>query len=35
MSPRRIASSPCTAAPSPWMVVMHGMSVDTAAVRMS
>ena len=35
MSPRRIASSPCTAAPRPWIVVMHGMSVDTAAVRMS
>ena len=35
MSPRRIASSPCTAAPRPWIVVMHGMSVETAAVRMS
>ena len=35
MSPARIASMPCTAAPSPWTVVMHGMFAITAAVRIS
>ena len=35
ISPRRIASMPCTAAPSPWTVVMHGMLAITEAVRIS
>ena len=35
MSAARIASIPCTAAPRPWTVVMHGMLVRMAAVRIS
>ena len=35
MSPARMASIPCTAAPSPCTVVMHGMLASTAAVRIS
>ena len=35
MSPARSASMPCTAAPSPCTVVMHGMFASTAAVRIS
>ena len=35
MSPALIASMPCTAAPSPCTVVMHGMLAMTAAVRIS
>ena len=35
MSPDRSASMPCTAAASPWTVVMHGTFVSTAAVRIS
>ena len=35
MSPAISASMPCTAAPRPWTVVMHGMLAITAAVRIS
>ncbi len=35
MSPARTASIPCTAAASPCTVVMHGMLVRIAAVRIS
>ena len=35
ISPARIASMPCTAAPSPCTVVMHGTLASTAAVRIS
>ena len=35
MSPAVSASMPCTAAPRPCTVVMHGMSAPTAAVRIS
>ena len=35
MSPRIRASMPCTAAPSPWTVVMQGTLARTAAVRIS
>ena len=35
MSPAITASMPCTAAPRPWTVVMHGMLAITAAVRIS
>jgi hypothetical protein len=34
-SPELIASMPCTAAPSPAVVVMQGMPRRTAAVRIS
>ena len=35
IEPRIDASMPCTAAPSPCTVVMHGMFAITAAVRIS
>ena len=35
MSPRTSASMPCTQAATPWIVVMHGMPLCTAAVRIS